>query len=201
MRVTTEEFIKRGGCRECYLEINRSRIDTKSFIERSSLIFDNFYDYSKTNYTKSENKVVITCPIHGDFSNEARHHLQGAGCYDCGSLKSGRYNPKGLKANPKVANLPAILYFVEFIGNNEHFYKIGITTKPDVNKRLRYDESKYYDLKLISSVNATLLRAKEQEIEFLKSFHNYKYIPKIKFGGYTECFKEEIYDVMFFNQS
>ena len=43
-----------------------------------------FYDYSKTNYTNNNTSVIITCPIHGDFEQKPKYHLQGKGCNLCG---------------------------------------------------------------------------------------------------------------------
>ena len=42
------------------------------------------YDYSKTNYTHSKTKIIIRCPIHGDFEQIPNSHLNGEGCYTCG---------------------------------------------------------------------------------------------------------------------
>lgn len=38
-----------------------------NFINRSRLIHNNYYDYSKVNYKNSIIKVCITCPKHGEF--------------------------------------------------------------------------------------------------------------------------------------
>jgi hypothetical protein len=43
------------------------------------------YDYSKTKYVKSGEKVIITCSIHGDFEQVANSHVvSGMGCKLCG---------------------------------------------------------------------------------------------------------------------
>lgn len=56
---------------------------TKQFIEDAIKIHGNYYDYSKTIYTKALNKVLITCPIHGDFEMTPDNHLKGCGCPKC----------------------------------------------------------------------------------------------------------------------
>lgn len=43
-----------------------------------------FYDYSKVNYTGSDDKIAIVCPIHGQFSQGPRDHRRGHGCRQCG---------------------------------------------------------------------------------------------------------------------
>ncbi len=62
----------------------------------------------------------------------------------------------------------------------------------------RLDE--IYNIRLISEVKTTLYNAFIQEQKFIEKFKNYKYEPSIKFDGYTECFKKEIYNVMFPNR-
>lgn len=58
-----------------------------SFIEKSSFIHENRYDYSKYNYANCLTKVDIICPIHGTFSQTPRRHLSGFGCQKCSFLK------------------------------------------------------------------------------------------------------------------
>lgn len=53
------------------------------FIEKANKIHNGKYDYSKVDYKSSKDKVIITCPIHGDFEQEAASHLQGHGCPKC----------------------------------------------------------------------------------------------------------------------
>lgn len=54
-----------------------------SFIERSSIIHSNKYDYSKVEYINNETKVIIECPIHGEFLQRPHDHIKGAGCPGC----------------------------------------------------------------------------------------------------------------------
>ncbi len=73
------------GCPKCASEL-KSKLFLKTneqFINESLLKHNNFYDYSKTEYIYSEEKVIITCPNHGDFSQTAYQHLQGHGCPLC----------------------------------------------------------------------------------------------------------------------
>ena len=46
-------------------------------------IYGERYDYSKVAYKNSEHRVVVICPIHGDFQLYAREHLDGKGCPKC----------------------------------------------------------------------------------------------------------------------
>ncbi len=49
----------------------------------------------------------------------------------------------------------------------------------------------------VSEIKTTLFNAFLKEQKFLIDFKKYKYKPKFGFGGHTECFNKEIYDVMF----
>jgi len=69
----------------------------QTFIERSKQIHDSFYSYEKTNFIRSHTKIVVTCPIHGDFRTKPCNHLNGSGCMLCGrekTTKARRLNQK-----------------------------------------------------------------------------------------------------------
>ena len=70
--------LKSKGCPYC-----AGKIDTKEFIRRAREIHGDKYDYSKVIYTKSKEKVIIICPIHGEFEQMADNHLRGSGCPKC----------------------------------------------------------------------------------------------------------------------
>jgi hypothetical protein len=54
------------------------------FVIEARKLHDNKYDYSKVEFQKQLAKVIIGCPIHGEFLQEARSHLKGLGCRKCG---------------------------------------------------------------------------------------------------------------------
>lgn len=58
---------------------------TRNYVNKANKIFDDMYNYDKTVYTSSKNKLVITCKIHGDFEKRADVHLSGQGCPTCSS--------------------------------------------------------------------------------------------------------------------
>lgn len=51
--------------------------------ERFNKLHNNTYDYSKSVYTKSKGKLIIICPIHGEFTKTPNEHLEGQGCPKC----------------------------------------------------------------------------------------------------------------------
>jgi len=70
------------GCNIC--GSNKSNI--KEFIEKSKIIHQNKYDYSKSEYINDRTKIEIICPTHGIFHQIPSKHLSGQGCPDCYSL-------------------------------------------------------------------------------------------------------------------
>ena len=61
---------------------------TEEFIELARQVHGDKYDYSKTVYVNKRSKVIITCPIHGDFEQNAHDHINGRGSPKCGKLSS-----------------------------------------------------------------------------------------------------------------
>ena len=55
----------------------------EQFIQKSNEIHNNKYDYSLVEYQNMKTKVKIICPIHGQFEQEPKHHLNGCGCPNC----------------------------------------------------------------------------------------------------------------------
>lgn len=59
------------------------------FIERAKVAHGDKYDYSKAKYNIVNDKIIIICPIHGEFLQSKYCHLIGCGCSKC----AGCYNP------------------------------------------------------------------------------------------------------------
>lgn len=59
------------------------KMTTADFIRKAREIHGDKYDYSKVVYVKSNLKVVIICPEHGEFLQSPNSHLNGAGCPKC----------------------------------------------------------------------------------------------------------------------
>ena len=64
-----------------------ARQNTKLFIDKAKKVHGDFYDYSKVDYKNKDSKVLITCPLHGDFEQHAGSHLRGIGCAECSGKK------------------------------------------------------------------------------------------------------------------
>jgi Zn finger protein HypA/HybF involved in hydrogenase expression len=71
------------------------KLSQEEFIMKSNIIHNNYYDYSKTIYTTSNEKILITCPIHGDFIQKALNHLYNRqGCPQCAVVRRTKTKEK-----------------------------------------------------------------------------------------------------------
>lgn len=69
-------------CDECYKD--SKTLSNEEFISRAKKAHEGEnYDYSKVEYTGSEDDVTIICSKHGEFTQRAADHLQGKGCSKC----------------------------------------------------------------------------------------------------------------------
>ena len=59
------------------------KLTITDIIKNCKKVHGNKYDYSKTEFLKSENKIIITCPKHGEFKQRYQDHLKGCGCSQC----------------------------------------------------------------------------------------------------------------------
>ena len=84
---TPDGHLQGRGCKPCGAERRGKarRLGRQKFIEKSIEKHGNFYDYSKVIYEINSEKVIIICPIHGEFSQIAANHMNGEGCEDCGN--------------------------------------------------------------------------------------------------------------------
>lgn len=60
-----------------------AKLTTVDFIDRAQKVHGNKYDYSKSVYTGKDDKLVIICPVHGEFEQSPNNHWKGKGCPDC----------------------------------------------------------------------------------------------------------------------
>lgn len=88
------------------------KLTQKEFIERATLVHKGKYSYEKTIYTTSQRKVIITCPIHGDFEQKAYVHLQGHGCPECAGSITGleKFISKARKVHGDKYNYDKVNY-------------------------------------------------------------------------------------------
>lgn len=102
------------------------------------------YQYTKVVYKTNKDKVIITCPKHGDFNQRPNDHLIGNGCPECAK------SAKGIKiSKTKSSN------FRTFIEWND------------------YIKIKYPKLKLVSIIGSSGARDGNMELECTIHSHTF----------------------------
>lgn len=73
------------GCPICAkIKAKESQIkNTDWFLKQAKIVHGDRYDYSKSNYKGSFEKIEIICPVHGSFWQTSASHLSGCGCPKC----------------------------------------------------------------------------------------------------------------------
>jgi Zn ribbon nucleic-acid-binding protein len=79
--------------------------DLESFKLKANLRHNNKYDYSKSIYVNNRTKIIIICPIHGEFLQNSNDHLQNNGCVKCGFNKISKDRSLGQEKFLEKANL------------------------------------------------------------------------------------------------
>jgi hypothetical protein len=172
------------GCMMCRNEAisNKKRKSLVDFIKEASTLHDHKYIYDKCIYVRANIKLIITCPIHGDFLTKPSCHTNGQGCPTCAMIiRNCAYS--GM-TNRDAELIECKFYVLEFSGKEERFYKIGISKNIDK----RWSSKKLmYSIRTILLRNLTLFKAITLEQKILKELKNYSYTPNIYFKGQTEC--------------
>ena len=82
---TPVSHLQSCGCFTCAYKA-RSKT-TEEFIKEAQIKHNNLYTYHKTVFTGWRGFIIVTCPVHGDFRQNAGSHLRGNGCLYCGQEK------------------------------------------------------------------------------------------------------------------
>ena len=95
-RQTATDHLSSCGCKKCARDRTRKRLtsNTMEFVAKARKIHGDFYDYSRTRYTRAIIAVTIICPKHGSFTQMPSIHLGGSGCDVCGYEKAAKKNTK-----------------------------------------------------------------------------------------------------------
>ena len=82
---TPNAHLRGYGCGKCGINkmSNSLKKPLLEFLNECHYIHNNFYDYSKVNYNKLTDKIIIICKSHGEFKQRAFSHQQGNGCIKC----------------------------------------------------------------------------------------------------------------------
>ena len=88
------------GCRKCSGDFI---YNTEDFINISTKTHNGFYDYSKSQFIRCDKTVTITCPIHGDFKQNAYNHaILGHSCPKCNTKSTLEKGVRTILSNMKI---------------------------------------------------------------------------------------------------
>jgi hypothetical protein len=59
------------------------KFSLEEFKSRGNILYNFKFDYSKAIYINNHTKLIIDCPIHGEFSQTPVDHLYRCGCLKC----------------------------------------------------------------------------------------------------------------------
>lgn len=81
-----KHICNKQGCPKCGSSktSDKQKNTIEFFIQKANEVHSDKYDYSKVIYKNTKTKVIIICPIHGEFEQTPDNHLSGRGCMYCG---------------------------------------------------------------------------------------------------------------------
>ena len=169
------------------------KLTFESFVMKANVKHNNEYCYNKVVYTNNKNKVIITCPIHGDFQQTPKAHTTlKQGCPSCYYEKVKNNAPSWTKEKWVDAGNNSLsfdgfkLYIIKCFNELESFYKVG-RTYTKLYRRFTQIPYNIEIIKLVTSNDGGYIFDLEKRLK--RKYKYLKYQPKIDFGGKHECFK------------
>jgi len=174
------------GCQACGL-LTRSNNRTKNneyFINKANETHGKFYDYSKVVYEKTNKKIIIICPNHGEFEQTPNDHISNKnGCPVCRESKGEREIAKWLNDNgikyirqhkfkdckdirplPFDFYLPELNMCIEFDGE-QHFKEISVFTRKNNTLKMVKKRDKIKTIYCSKKETPNLIRIKFNELK------------------------------------
>ncbi len=177
------------GCMSCarVIQGDSKRKNLQWFIEKSTEVHGEKYNYDNTEYVESDKKVSINCKYHGVFQQSPNAHVSGKGCEKCARVLNSFVREDYVKM---ARGRDTILYLLKCFNNEEEFYKIG-KTYTSIKQRYKKGAMPYNYIILDTLISdASTVHIKEAELHL--KYGLYSYTPKLKFGGYTETYSKDL---------
>lgn len=102
------------------------RLTTEEFINRSSAVHSNKYEYINSVYRNNITPISIKCPSHGDFYQRPQKHLEGSGCQKCSKYGASNISLLWIEGISKKENI-----FIQSAGNLGEYYPPGLPFRVD----------------------------------------------------------------------
>lgn len=161
--------------------INKDTYFKKMMIE----IHGDIYEYKSINNFNFRKFVEFKCSKHGWQTRPWNlFYVHKTACLKCNKEKmiaTGFTKEKYIK----ICNgRKSFLYLLKFKKDKEEFYKIGITVR-SIKERFYGNNYKIEEVFIKKDFASKIF---DMEKELHKQYKVFKYLPKIKFNGYTECY-------------
>lgn len=197
-QIPSGHISQKQGCPSCG-NIKKGlsqRVEQDEFLRRAKQIHP-ILNFTKSTYQGNNRKVVVTCNYHGDFKIKPNHLIdRKQGCQICGRENVGWSRSSYKALADQFHNGISNIYLVKMTGNNELFYKVGITFH---NIKHRFRGHCPYDYEKLLSVEGAADFVWSLEKQIHRILKTYTYTPKLDFAGKTECFSEipkEVYKLL-----
>ena len=191
---TPHTHLTGAGCNMCGTErtADKRRNTTQYFIIKANLKHKDKFNYDKVVYKGTRTKLIITCPLHGDFEQQAGSHLAGNGCPSCSTIMSYYKDIVTKKDIEEAKQLKCLLYVIEIKNSSERFWKIGITSNY-IERMKAIVKNNDYVIKDVSVLIWNKYDCVCLEQYILKKYSPLRYVPENHFKGHTECFSVNPY--------
>jgi hypothetical protein len=179
------------NCPNCAYDYIRFSInDIKLYIEKTNNKV--YLADEKTSYYRNKmSSLQVTCSVCNNTWYTTYNTLKasGCGCPNCRLINmQGFISTTSAKNNElEWREISSIVYIIECNNDNEVFYKIGITDR-SISERFSREYEMPYSYKILQTLNTNKYLSLYIEHRLHQEFKDFWYKPKIKFGGWTECF-------------
>ena len=143
-----------------------------------------------------DNKILIHCnDCNTNFLQSVRSHISNkSGCSKCYLEKKRsfsstfKYEVWDKKGNNSKNFESFKVYIIRCWNENEEFFKIGKTYRK-INQRFRKKDIPY-SYEILKTFEGDSRKMSELEHQLQKDNKEFKYLPKVSFGGEYECFTQ-----------
>lgn len=177
--------LKGYGCSKCS---GITKWTAETFFAKCREVHNNKFHYPVQTYRNQRQQITYICPIHGETKTTAQVHLSGGGCQKCSAINSFGFSRTDFISSCEGNNRKPLVYVIKCYTKNldEVFYKIGITGE-GIERRFKKTVWNYeYDVLFEIFGSPSYVFDLEKTLHRLMS--DYRYIPRIQFQGYSECF-------------
>lgn len=187
------------GCPKCgkVSSGKKHRLTQQEFVSRLRQRYGEQLDYTHVQFVKLSHKVTLICNLHNlKFSMRGDYLLDNTvSCPGCVRTLKKRPHPNRPPGPGKYhinrttldnTSAPALVYVLRLTSADEVFYKVGVTVQ-STKQRLYHMKDSGYSIEVVHEFQTTLGEAIKEENRILRENKVHQYLPRIKFGGYTEC--------------